>query len=1589
MRRPNKTVMHGIIGNFLVFMLTMASVFAMTASVYADIPGYANPEIPGRTLPPRGAVPNPGTQQQEMFNITAPADWNVFEFVVTCGACHAGTNDQHTAHFGNWAGGSMASAARDPIFRANQIGVNNTVKAVGNILGAGDALDGAGNVCFRCHSLNGWLSGRFDPTLGGRPDGSSLINSILLSTDAEGIMCETCHKAVGSVTYKRPDVAINAGTGLLDKVWNLLAGIFDWEHAGKGFTDQAGDPTIKPGMPFGDTSLRFIEGLTEVGPYSGSTDVYFSDLPTSGSYTGQIYGIYPPGWPAAWKNQVPAGQPRFNSAGQEIAYNKDGTVAPIFEMPVGVPTDTSGIYDYQAQALAIEHPTVGSGGRAGALQGAGLLPKLPDGPGSTATSKTPSGNEFIRTSEFCGSCHDLTVPVLNHGMPEQRTFSEWKYSDFSKSTNVGYDPIKKQTWNGEQRCQDCHMPRLKHEYTDTDTGTYNADPWLVGGFPYGKDRAVNGGTAIHKLTGANRDLPDMMKALYPEVDLEAIGIPTGRDPRVFPGMLSDRGPMWDRAKHNTEITLRDAVEMKIIQAPVELAAQPGVYEMKVQVTNKTGHRLPTGYPDGRRIWLAVNVKDSGGGTVYESGVYDAAQAILNTATAVPFKRSISNFIDATVAGNNAVMVYERVTGVCTGTNGTAALGGIIFPDPAAGVPDKCTTSTALTNNFILFDNRIPPKGFTYADYRQSGIKFWNYDPVTMVPHEEGNPATPTVAQRYPDGQSYDVVTYRFTAAPGAILTAAVDLQWQSHTREFMEQLRTQDTSTVRPLGPPNPADPMYPATPNYLSNSINGKPLSFITALDGSPLNDNWGGVAYAAWLETGMGAPFRVARDDSAVTTVPAAPSNVTVAASGEIDSITMVPDIFSAIISWSAVADADGYEIWILYGKPDPANPTARTATADWDRLAVVDGNTTSMIERVLNPEKTYGFKVVAFNGKGSSADSNVASYTVGSALPRAASMLTATSAAPGSTPNSITLTWMDNATNEAFFEVWRFPTIVNGMPSGQAAIFNRIISQTAGPVDGQAITGTNTWVDTDPWLAPGTCYYYQVRSRSDGADVSTWTMPLVQGCTVTTGAAAINLSAAASGGYRADVTWTTNVTNEANYQVWRDTTLLATVTAKNYVDTTVVPATTYSYTVRAIAADGTTILAEATTSITMPAVPVTPTNVVAAATGTQITVNWTHNGANADGYSVERSSITNGVNSGYIPVPIAGIIIPPNAPTFADLGVTELTTYQYRVKAVRQVVGDSPYAVSNQITTGLFGPVNLQAAIDAGLPTPTNVHVTMNWIDVSQKETSYMVERKIGATGAWTVIAAALPADSRQLADLFPVNPTAFTVQYRVTAVAAALTSQAVTTSLNVPARPATGPRPTVNNATGTSLDVSFTLPAGSLGYQLQRRAGNGAWTNLGPTPGSGAISITDTPLANGTTYQYQVKVANPGGWSANWSNSGSGTTLAAPAAPARPTVANTGACDLTNSGACTQSVNITIATKASAGWEVQRCTGSTNGSGPCSANGSGWVLLQAGTATGKQIITSGSLLDNTTYRYRVNQSNAIGASNWSGVTSTQRN
>ncbi len=1415
------------------------SAVALLLLLVLSLVGVVHADIPGRDVP-SGAVPNPGTQQQEMANLTFPAPFNSFEFTVTCGACHGGSVDQQVAHMGNWGGGNMASAARDPIFRANQIIVNNTLAAL-------TGEDGAGNMCFRCHSPNGWYSGRFDPTMAGDPSGRNMMHSIVASTDDEGVMCETCHRAVGNVTFKRPDLDPN------DSVWNMIAGIFGWQHDGGPFVDQAGDPTIAPGNPYGDTALQFLDGMTYVGPRSGISDAYFSDLPLEGtSYTGQIYAVYPPNWTGP-RNPVPANMPATNSVGQYIVYNLDGSIPPMFEAPVGPPIDpTTGMMDYMAQAVSIEHPTIGAGGRRTSATTTGLLPILPDGPGvNMAGGRMPGGNDFITTSEMCGSCHDLTVPVLNHGMPEQRTYTEWKFSSFSQDTHVGYDPIRKANRpQGKERCQDCHMPKIKHEYADDDVGAYNADPLLVGGFPYGKDRNPEGGTVMHKLTGANRDLPMMMKLLYPEVDLEVIGQPTGNDPRIFPGMLSNRDSMYDRAQRNTEITLRDGLELGISQEPTVVTDVNGlplvdangnnIYEMKVKVTNKTGHRIPSGYPDGRRFWLSVRVSD-GINMVYESGYYDPDQARLyDDANLVGFNRSLTNVIDATDPANNAVMVYERVTGSCDAVT--------------------CTPSSSLINDKILFDNRIPPAGFTYADYRTSGVKFWNYDPATMMPIEDAviDPVTGAITnQRYPDGQNWDEVTYRFAAAPGAVLTASAEAYWQTHSREFMEHLKNQDTSTLRPEGPPNILDPNYPMNPTYLSDVIG---LAGMTDMDGNPLRDNWGGIAYAAWWKAGKGEPFMVDRDDTTAvvpTTMPvvtAMPYTYSNPANG-----VLLSEPFTTVISWTEVPEADGYVLWVRYGVSD--------ATADWDRLAVTDKNTTSLTNTAMKAGKTFGFKVEAFNGKGSIMSLPYDYMTPNDApqSPRSLQLLAIH-------PTSVDLTWYDMADNEVQFEIWRFNAPTTSLVP--EASFTTP-TQTGGPMG----FGGNNWTDTT--VVPGMCYNYQVRAIAASGSFSTWNAPApVQACVP---AGTLSASATAVNEFQVDVSWNSTfpVGTVGSYRVERSTMVngpwapLGVVAPADsaYSDTGVLPNTTYFYHVLAVGTNGVTLYTSAPVGVTTPSPqpPAAPTGLAASIPAGQMAVvlDWFDNADNEQGFVVERST-----NNG----PWAAITgtLPANpgtgAASYTDVSISATTTYSYRVMAIN----GGGTATSNTVTLTTPNSAVVVAAptgTTATLRSATEIRVRWNY-SPNSNATGFVIERSVNGS-PFSAFGTRDGTRKTSFKDKTVTAGNTYSYQVRAVRLANGVTIQSApsniaTLEIIAPAAPTglTGTIQPLARRGAPAAVLNWTnVDLNAASVSIERSQDNGiTWASVGNVPVNGtAGTYTDTGrrgrgLRTGTTYLFRVQAIN---------------------------------------------------------------------------------------------------------------------------------
>ncbi len=199
---------------------------------------------------------------------------------------------------------------------------------------------------------------------------------------------------------------------------------------------------------------------------------------------------------------------------------------------------------------------------------------------------TSDDNAFTSSSAMCGVCHDVTTNRervdengvgLGFGFGEQRTYSEWANSAFA-------DPQDPQA----QTCQDCHMPAL-------------ADVAGCDGFKLANNTHPTGGRR-HDLAGANLGVLNLLQQLYGK----SVG-----------GPIEDA--IFDHTREQTEELLATAASLEVT-FPAEVDLQTTT-ELAVTVTNNTGHKLPTGYAEGRVMWVEVTVS-LGEQLLFSSGRYD-------------------------------------------------------------------------------------------------------------------------------------------------------------------------------------------------------------------------------------------------------------------------------------------------------------------------------------------------------------------------------------------------------------------------------------------------------------------------------------------------------------------------------------------------------------------------------------------------------------------------------------------------------------------------------------------------------------------------------------------------------------------------------------------------------------------------------------------------------------------------------------------------------------------------------------------------------------------------------------------------------
>lgn len=308
---------------------------------------------------------------------------------------------------------------------------------------------------------------------------------------------------------------------------------------------------------------------------------------------------------------------------------------------------------------------------------------------------TPVYAAHISTSETCGTCHNLkSTSVDRHGVPipdagpfpEQMIFTEWQNSDY----NVGGAL--------QQTCQDCHMPKL----TDRDIPIAGA----------GAGGVVRSNFAEHTFLGANTVMLEILR--------------TGRQQLGIANDIDFLG-----AIERNQQFLRTAAEVNILASGIT----NNKLALKVEILNKTGHKLPSGY-HSRRAFIHVLVTDENGQVVYENGHINADGSIdgvsedNNPDTYEPHYDVINS--------NTEVQVYQAIM----------------------GNSEDIRTHSLLNSTYYLKDNRLTPVGFNKAAVVEDIA-------VTGKANTDGN-----------FGWGRDVVNYNIPVTGSNTLNVFVELVYQ-------------------------------------------------------------------------------------------------------------------------------------------------------------------------------------------------------------------------------------------------------------------------------------------------------------------------------------------------------------------------------------------------------------------------------------------------------------------------------------------------------------------------------------------------------------------------------------------------------------------------------------------------------------------------------------------------------------------------------------------------------------------------------------------------------------------------------------------
>jgi hypothetical protein len=413
---------------------------------------------------------------------------------------------------------------------------------------------------------------------------------------------------------------------------------------------------------------------------------------------------------------------------------------------------------------------------------------------------------FHRSSEMCGTCHEVSNPLTGDLAPGngaltplpagqfsdvpgspvagkaafknppykygivERTFSELKSSALSSTLISNYNSLPADVKRGAiKRAHDQAMlAGMGGNYEDGTPRTFNCqgchmEPAIGEGAAFGI-APLRYDLPVHDLTGGNTWVPNAIK------------------------WLDSQSPSRLRLGQNISPIMSSAMDRGVLRARASLK-RGGALDLTgntLRVTNLTGHKILTGYPEGRRIWLRTTWRNELNQVLRSDGSYGTFTSTVN---GTPY--TVSSITDPNARIYQAKLgitqdwalellglgvspllplSYDRVTGAVTMTLAQLA-------SMPAGSSHE--TFHFVLNNKLLADNRIPPFRMdrTMAEQR-------NCVPVPAT--QFGNPA--------PGGwyNHFDDVNL---VPPAGATRADVELLYQTSSWEYIQFLALANPGT--------------------------------------------------------------------------------------------------------------------------------------------------------------------------------------------------------------------------------------------------------------------------------------------------------------------------------------------------------------------------------------------------------------------------------------------------------------------------------------------------------------------------------------------------------------------------------------------------------------------------------------------------------------------------------------------------------------------------------------------------------------------------------------------------------------------------